>query len=508
MRKFGRPIFLAVALVLSSSAFGQAPSSEDRLKALDNRLKEIEKFRSEEFRELKTNLYAIATAIGALGAVIALFSVTSYFSGRKREQAVEKMINLVSSGEASSQKRAQELHDATWEKAARTLTLVNDTLELAKEATDANKQKRVEKVESKLESLDREAKGLLAEFFGQDDKGIVENAVHRDKLQRILDQLSDFDRLNSALEKELSLTPHLLFIRGMQYYVAHNFDAFERTMAEIVGEPKNDQDLLVRALFWQGWGKLVLGDFSQASVYFQRASNRVTETGGSTSQNASIERRIRLELLSIESRLFHFAELELPKALELVSEIEQIHSSLISDALRTKMKLVRGNIYYVSAMASMKINNLADAKKYMTLARNLWKDLYVETGNADAERDYVFSNLMLNEQVEDQLNSLEHIRENAVNTAGEIEDDPGHQASWRTVALICLKEMRKEPSVPAVLAVVIGKVEIVYYKSTIYSPIRKRYVTKKDFMDDLNYIKINGLPRLRLSSDGSENAAG
>src|SRR5262249_11925978 len=124
------------------------------------------------------------------------------------------VMEIFTKGEEAAQRRASELHDQLFSKSALTLTLVNETLALTKEASQRALKENERRVELRIKEIDNEIKAFLRPFANKDTRDIVNDQVYRDKLQAIILKFEAIDVVNSFLPEPLHFLPHTSFIKA------------------------------------------------------------------------------------------------------------------------------------------------------------------------------------------------------------------------------------------------------------------------------------------------------
>lgn len=236
-------------------------------------------------------LAAIILALFAVGGVTIGWVISFRAEGRAMQ-----MHELSVSSQTSARLQAEQTHASVLEASQRTLTLVNDTLELAKEANAAAARTMRLKAEQSLEEIDSHARDvLISPLQGNDFKVVVENAGLRSSLR---EAASDLLSIEGYLQLQgIDFTPVCYFLKGMERHLRQEPRVAIRNLRE-AAQRSRDRDLTAFALYWVGYELNNLGQFRAAADTFRRALD------GEVPSNP---RYFELKRIELESRFFERA---------------------------------------------------------------------------------------------------------------------------------------------------------------------------------------------------------
>ena len=121
------------------------------------------------------SLYStLLVPVGLLITLIAGGSVIGVVATLRSERRAAQLHDLAVSFETATQQRAEQVHVSFLDASQKTLTLVNDTLALAKEASERAARTMALKAHQSLDSVDENARDVLDNLRGSGYKRVVE----------------------------------------------------------------------------------------------------------------------------------------------------------------------------------------------------------------------------------------------------------------------------------------------------------------------------------------------
>ena len=132
----------APAVAPTLSALSQPPSAEE----LEESVQELR----QEVRDLRDERNYLFIALGILVSILVAGSLVGITTAFRSEARLQEAHRVALTGESASQTRAEEAHVTFLDSSQRTLSLVNDTLELAKEASEQAAHTMEARVEASL----------------------------------------------------------------------------------------------------------------------------------------------------------------------------------------------------------------------------------------------------------------------------------------------------------------------------------------------------------------------
>lgn len=330
------------------------PDLASDIQELNNRLIRLEQ-EQENQREL---VIILLTPLALLVGLLTAGGVAGLITSVRTENRNSQLHALVVAGESASQARSEQVHASFLDSSQKTLGLVNDTLELAKDASERAVTTMSDKARRRLEALDRRAQEVVRRArLLENPKRIVEEAELTSPIMAIAGELQAIEGFLAL--QDIELTSSCLFIRGMDRHLKQDSTAAVSDLWDAVDSSHEDglEDL---ALYWIGYEYNNLGQPLEASTIFKQAIARLPGTSRST--------RLAYELRRIELESRFFA----PAIAVGRGEPRQSQVAQVADIVEEGLKLVeeieaQGVAALDSAIADIS-NTLGNM--YTWLARN------------------------------------------------------------------------------------------------------------------------------------------
>jgi tetratricopeptide (TPR) repeat protein len=425
-------------------------------------------------------LITILAAVLALGGVTSLFSWARLeFSRFKRpgekmaEDRSTELHTLAVRGETAAQARSDEVHHTFLDGSKKTLELVNDTLSLAKEASERAAKSLEMRAAHLSETLDTKAQHLLTSVPPEDDHALVADPTHTASVRSLAQEIEEFHINTLMLADAFRLSPSCMFIRGMNFHLNQQYEYAVKAWQDVTKTQKDTPARLSSlAWYWIGYEYNNLGEFDQACQSFGRALDGATGA-----------RSLELQRIEIESRFFNNKE----SSDRLISMLERLITTKYEgneealEAVRRRIQATIGNIYLSTAnelrMKSEVIQSgeqYRKAKEHYILAEDAkWALLGLAEayyGLKDSRAQRIFKEEVRPGAVDEELKRIE----------------PRTKVLARTAELICcirVKELWDE--VPRVHSQVTEALGRVVEGLTVYSQMQRRNVKKDQFRKDL-----------------------
>jgi tetratricopeptide (TPR) repeat protein len=461
------------------------PQGEQELRTEIDTLKQtIARNRNQEEQQLKEMDARLALYVdqfkwlfGLFGVFIAIFGFIPVYSAMRSNSAADRRAQeshlLAIGGEKDSQKRATQIHSALFESSKDTLTLVNDTLRLAKDASDRAANIIQRRADELLLDLDSKSRTLVNIAYS-DDRGLVTNPKRRSQVGSLASKIHGFENNRFILPVDVALTPACQFIRGLDFHLKQQFDdAFEAWDAVTKAKSVDASDQLKSlAWYWIGYENNNIGNFDEAETNFSHAE--MFESG---------PRRFELQRIRVESRFFNVKAGLAVKSIPSIKGILDAVSSDNSDQVnKHKISVIRtyGNILLQAGREeSAKENKTKFFKEaeavFQQIARVEGKWAAFGLGQA----------LWYQGRLED-ANEYLRIARRAAQQEDVDRIEPRTKVLARTTELVCcvlIDEFGRDA--PAVYGNLINALGMVEDTLTVYSQIQKRNVYKDQFEGDL-----------------------
>lgn len=445
----------------------QQPVTTPTERALERKVEILER----QVNTLSTVMIVVGSVLGiflALGTVGSIYSLWSF------ERRASESHKVGIRGEEGAQKRAAEVHQGFLEGSKTTLDLVNATLTLAKEASERAAHFLEEKAREALDSLDSEAKALLATVPGGEDRALVADQRRRSSLMSLAQKLSGFEINRFILPRDIKLTPPCMFVRGMEYHLKQQFDdalAYWRQVALDEGAEKSLRSL---AWYWIGYEYNNLGNFPQAVSSFEQA---LSHSEGS--------RSYELQRILIESRFFRKEEpKDLVPSLEmLLKKIENEPQSEELEKRRRRICGTLGNILHVIGEEGRKAQDLDEANRQFQRAAHYFseaseRDKWARFGLAEA--------LFRGGQVQVARTMFETSVLSDAQREGIDRMEPRTKVLARVTEMICYIRVPKlRDRLAHMHSQVLESLGDVDERLTVYSQVQRRNVFRDEFMSHL-----------------------
>jgi len=252
---------VAVAAPAPSST---SPSQQEQITDLQNRVGDLEEV-------VQLLLAPIAILIGILSLGGALGIVFSLRDQRRLSQFHE----LAVSSEVSSQRRAELSYSSFLEESQKTLTLVNQTLELAREATDQAAHTMERKAAASLASIETDARELLQPLLDAAEfEKMLDRADIRTNIESIASDLRAIE--GYLLLQDIDLQPHSRFVKGMAQYLTDDTNGALRTLRQ-AAQDSSVRELQLFSIYWDAYLNIALGRYAEADHLFQWGKQNLPE---------------------------------------------------------------------------------------------------------------------------------------------------------------------------------------------------------------------------------------
>ncbi|MBL8775241.1 MAG: hypothetical protein JNK12_04900 [Acidimicrobiales bacterium] len=319
-------------VVVAPGAQDQLDELDAQLAVLNARLGAVEQetaASTSSVDSLETFLTWAFAPIAVLVGLLAAGGIAGTVNSMRMDNRAGQMHQLAMSGEATAQLRAEQSHVTFLDASQKTLTLVNETLELAKDASARAATSMAERANGKLNDLTSRARKELSQFIISGEfKSLVTEPNTTKETLAIADELRTLEGLFSV--QDISLTAPCLFMRGMASHLRQDPGSAISDLNDAVASRDGEQ-LIDLAYYWIAYEHNNLGQYDQGRNTFARARERATQSGRD---------RVALDLSAKEHESTFFglaAAFERdpkPDTIEAVKEIRSALELLIEEARR------------------------------------------------------------------------------------------------------------------------------------------------------------------------------
>ncbi len=249
---------------------------------------------------VRSDVQLMLWPVGFLLAVLTLGGLLSVVFSIRDQRRVTQLHELAVTGETAAQRRSEESFSSFLTESQKTLTLVNDTLTLAKESTDRAAHAMQVNAEARVNSIEGRAEALMLRAFNSGEfESILDELELRNDLRRIA---GDLGGLEGYLElQSMPLPPHCRFVKAIDLFLKDD----TRGALELLQRAEQEArpgDLHRFTLYWIGYMQLTIGQYESARRKFY------DDEGGLRTEDREHH---QLERMELEAEFFEAAsELE------------------------------------------------------------------------------------------------------------------------------------------------------------------------------------------------------
>lgn len=368
--------YIIIVISITTVSFAHTADSSNLntiTSQIDNHQIEIEKLKTiQDVYDKKVNLLLIGLAL--LLTLGTGFSVFGFIRAENRETKAFKLTleSVQESKQASIESKDRE--NKILAESQKTLSLVNDTLTLATEASKRASKSLEIRLRKSILKLEADSKEVI-EYSGafEDDKNLTTDKakcsdIHRlgRKIEGIENNLVILgDASFDSSEGELYLKPYCNFVRGTDAYLSEQFSEALDYWNLVTNSYEAEKKLKSLAFFWIGYVNNNLGDFTRAINSFKRAYELATDS-----------REFELHRIQLETQFFNQEPIKeiVEKFKILLSNIEKStydDTFGVIELRKTKILTTLGNVYY---QWGNQLNN-EESKIYYKESKNIFADI-------------------------------------------------------------------------------------------------------------------------------------
>lgn len=275
--------------------------------------------------------------------VIALGSGFSVWNILRSETRQDSAFALARKGEEDAQTRASEVHQSFFDSSQKTIGLVNETLALAKEASERAANAVLKKAKVSLQELNDEATELVSRTSKKSERHLVEDVEEKSNLQGLARRIHGFDSTRLYLPEDLDLTPYCRYVLGMDQHLLQQFPEAFANWRKVYLRSDTPPELRCLAYYWIGYENNNIGKFPDATDAFNSALDYAVG-----SQKYEIRR------ISLESQFFGAATMQ--QVDHILGELRRLAVAARSDDLDDKstdraasISRTLGNVLYAAS---------------------------------------------------------------------------------------------------------------------------------------------------------------
>jgi tetratricopeptide (TPR) repeat protein len=289
---------LAIAVGPSVPAVGAAPAGHDAV---------VQHWQSEKIGELtedledsEKNFDRILIPVTVLIGILALGGGLGIVFSIRDQRRVSQLHELTVTGEVSSQRRSEQSYASFLEQSQTTLSLVNDTLELAKEATDRATKSVEEKTEQKRDAIEERAQRLMLGVFNSNEfELVVVDPERREELHAIGREVRTLEGQMGLQDVELK--DYAKFVKALDQFLLDETEAALQAL-QLAAQSAVVGDLQRFIEYWLGYVMTTVGMYAEAVLKFEH-DERTLPPGS--------PQYLQLERIKEETRFFGLAKPDL-----------------------------------------------------------------------------------------------------------------------------------------------------------------------------------------------------
>jgi len=464
---------------------------DQRIEFMERQLKIVSDQMERQVKILSDQVSWILLPLTILIGILALGGALGVVFSFREQSRTSQIHELTVAGEQAAQRRTEDSYATFIDASQKTLTLVNETLQLAKEASERANQTMTLRAERSLNAIAEQAQDLLEKALHGDFKSIVIQPALRTSLEGLAKELAAIEGYLSL--QAIPLRPECVFVQAMSRHLSNDARGAIRLLRDVAREGIA-RDLRCLAQYWIGYLHNNRGNYAEAAQEFRGAQDLVA-TGDS--------RLVELQRITWETEFFLAAQ-KCSKDKDNVQETAD-REAAVKDPLAELAKLaskVRGITRYEKAsqgIASTRANILtwiADVKNGSTLNERRRgclseaKELYSAAGGG------MFARFGFNESeyyLTEQANLIEYSKiEREAMEFLQSRREPRNTANIYETILIARCRLRSKESGNSWVEIyrnvqdAIG--EILDEEITIFSQFEKRNLIREDFVREVNWI--------------------
>lgn len=204
---------------------------------------------------------AILVAILAAGGILGIV-----FSVRDQGRA-NQLHALAITGEVSSQRRSEQSYGSFLEQSQTTLSLVNDTLELAKEATKEAAHSMDIKAQARIDAIEERAQKLMLDVFTQGEfELILDDLTRRSELHSVAGELRSLEGYLSL--QDIKLPDYTKFVRAIDQFLLDDTESALQAL-RLASQDRVVGDLQRFIEYWLGYMLTTVGAYDEAVGLFR-----------------------------------------------------------------------------------------------------------------------------------------------------------------------------------------------------------------------------------------------
>lgn len=254
---------LGIAAQPSQKQSPQASEAEQSVESLAGQVDDI----SSEIHETRTIENVILTPVALLVSILAAGGILGVVYSVREQRRTSQLHELTVSGELATQRRSEQSYSSFLEQSQTTLALVNDTLGLAKEATDRAAHSMELKAQSRVDAIEERAQKLMLDVFGEREfELIINDAARRDELHSIAADLRSLEGYLSL--QDIKLRQYTKFVKAIDQFLLDDTESALQAL-RLASQDRVVGDLQRFVEYWLGYMLTTVGEYDEAIGKFR-----------------------------------------------------------------------------------------------------------------------------------------------------------------------------------------------------------------------------------------------
>jgi tetratricopeptide (TPR) repeat protein len=262
------PFAGAANAALTGDASGGEQSAS--LKAVNERVGDL----SRQTEHLDANIHETRTIedvilipIALLVSILAAGGILGVVYSVREQRRTGQLHELTVGGEIASQRRSEQSYGSFFEQSQTTLSLVNDTLGLAKEATDRAAHSMELKAKSRVDAIEERAQKLMLDAFGEREfELIINDPARRVELHSIADELRSLEGYLSL--QDIKLPQYTKFVKAIDQFLLDDTESAVQAL-RLASQDRVVGDLQSFIEYWLGYMLTTVGEYDEAVGRFR-----------------------------------------------------------------------------------------------------------------------------------------------------------------------------------------------------------------------------------------------
>lgn len=356
------PPVLAINSPTPVPAISASPSPTE-LDLLHKRVDNFEHFVNLVMWPLAIFLGFVAAG-GLLGVVFAI----------RNEVRTSQAHGLFVAGETAQQARTETLHSTLLDASEKTITLVNQTLALARDSTERATKALSDRAEQLVHEVGEGMAALIARVMMDENfeeklfKLLVEEPSNRRKLTQLSDRLATVEGYLAF--QDIELDPGAYLVKGMALHLDQDDQAAIPLLERAAEATGVGLRLRLCAYYFIGYAYNNIGDYRSAATAFDTGHSRASDRAALRNEFAR---------MAAESRFFELVRKHLEgrdnvveSVKGLVSELTDLRSNVTSQA-RANLNQTLGNIHlFLAREADCEASYQAAFSLFHEAGEGLW----------------------------------------------------------------------------------------------------------------------------------------